>query len=171
MTPGLHRKGGRAEGLGDWGMARQRQRDRPAKWSRLTTPNPSALPPFLCNPNEGMPQVRLPASGRLSREHIWSPKTGNWLGRLQGSNCLDHGGRVVAWSPGTLGQGMAASARPARAASAAAGPASGASAPWACSESGPRRCPVCADESNDLHGSRPCWRCSRPRFSAAAAGC
>ncbi len=51
--------------------------------------------------------------------HAWSAATGNWLGPINGVNCLDHSGRVVAWNPAGTVAGTARPARPARAARAA----------------------------------------------------
>lgn len=35
----------------------------------------------------------------ISNGHAWSSDTGNWLGPVNGFNCLDQEGRVVAWNP------------------------------------------------------------------------
>src|SRR6266511_2837434 len=52
------RKGGRTRGFGDGTEEAIRALIEVHRHlgSRLTTANPSALPCFLCNPNEGMPQ-------------------------------------------------------------------------------------------------------------------
>ena len=35
----------------------------------------------------------------LYQGHAWSAISGEWLGPMDGLNCLDHKGQVVAWNP------------------------------------------------------------------------
>lgn len=36
----------------------------------------------------------------IVKENAWSARTGNWMGPVDGLNCLDIRGKVVAWNPG-----------------------------------------------------------------------
>jgi len=35
----------------------------------------------------------------IRNNHIWSAKSGNWCGPINGFNCLDRKGKVLAWNP------------------------------------------------------------------------
>ncbi len=47
--------------------------------------------------------------------HAWSAETGNWYGPVNGYNCLDQNGKVVAWSPNQTVQGSVRPVKPVRA--------------------------------------------------------
>ena len=47
--------------------------------------------------------------------HAWSAHTGNWCGPINGFNCLDQSGKVVAWNPGQAVQGSISPIQPVRA--------------------------------------------------------
>jgi hypothetical protein len=51
----------------------------------------------------------------IKNRQAWSAETGNWLGPINGSICLDQTGRVVAWSPGEKIQGSLRPITPIRA--------------------------------------------------------
>jgi hypothetical protein len=51
----------------------------------------------------------------LSGGHAWSSQTGNWLGPVNGMNCLDQEGRPVAWNPDETVEGSMRPMRPMRA--------------------------------------------------------
>lgn len=52
----------------------------------------------------------------ITQSHVWSARTGNWLGPILDNNCLDHTGKVVAFSEeGPVQNMMAAPLRPVRA--------------------------------------------------------
>jgi hypothetical protein len=51
----------------------------------------------------------------ISNGHAWSAKTGNWCGPVNGYNCLDRNGKVVAWSIGQIVQGSVTPVTPVRA--------------------------------------------------------
>lgn len=47
--------------------------------------------------------------------HAWSANSGNWIGPINGTNCLDKNGKVVAWNPSQTVKGSVRSVRPVRA--------------------------------------------------------
>lgn len=57
--------------------------------------------------------------GFLANGQVWSSKTGNWLGAIDGSTIRDTQGKPVAWNPHHPVQGTAKPAVPGRAAKAA----------------------------------------------------
>ena len=51
----------------------------------------------------------------ISNGHAWSANSGDWLGPVNGYNCLDQNGKVVAWSTGHPASGSVRPVRPVRA--------------------------------------------------------
>ena len=50
----------------------------------------------------------------ISNGHAWSVQNGNWLGPVNGFNCLDQTGKPVAWSPDQDIEGTMKPIRPMR---------------------------------------------------------
>lgn len=51
----------------------------------------------------------------IANDHAWSSQTGNWLGPVNGLNCLDQTGKPIAWNPNESVEGSMRSMRPMRA--------------------------------------------------------